>query len=96
MLKVFLVNVSRTLWGDVCFPARRVLGARSGAGVGRVVTRRLCSTDGRTNLSCTVDPNQEEQFVFVDCTGELGTSTTSISNRKTQAAEHVVLDPKRP
>ncbi|XP_060904616.1 nitric oxide-associated protein 1 [Labrus mixtus] len=36
--------------------------------VRRCVSRQVSSRAGRTVRSCTVDPNLEEQFVFVDCT----------------------------
>ncbi|XP_054453671.1 nitric oxide-associated protein 1 [Anoplopoma fimbria] len=39
----------------------------SEAAAGRSVTRQLCSGAGRPIRTCTVDPNREETFVFVDC-----------------------------
>lgn len=80
MLKVFQVSVRRAVRSGVCSPARRVPAAGragpvpgSGAAAARGLTRQLCSRDGRTVRSCTVDPNLEEHFVFVDCTGETPT-----------------------
>lgn len=73
MLKVFQVGVYRALWRGVNFPACcvRVAGsAGSGAATARALTPLLYSTDRSTLRSCTVDPNLEEQFVYVDCTGE--------------------------
>ncbi|XP_073342700.1 nitric oxide-associated protein 1 [Pagrus major] len=71
MLKVFQVSVRRALRSGVWFPAGRVPAAgRAGsvpsseAAAGRCLTRQLCSRV----RTCTVDPNLEEQFVFVDCT----------------------------
>ena len=73
MLRVFQVSVRRALRSGVGFPVRRVATAgRTGsvlgseAAAGRCLTLQLCSRV----RSCTVDPNLEEEFVFVDCTGE--------------------------
>ena len=73
MLKVFQVSLRRAMRSCVCFPACRVPAAgRAGsvlgseAAAGRCLTRQLCSRV----RSCKVDPNLEEKFVFVDCTGE--------------------------
>lgn len=41
-----------------------------GAAAGRGLSRQLISRHGTAIRGCTVDPNLEEQFVFVDCTGE--------------------------
>ncbi|XP_036932732.1 nitric oxide-associated protein 1 [Acanthopagrus latus] len=71
MLRVFQVSVRRALRSGVGFPVRRVATAgRTGpvlgseAAAGRCLTLQLCSRV----RSCTVDPNLEEEFVFVDCT----------------------------
>lgn len=72
MLKIFQVSVTlthRALRGALYVAARRI--PCSGAAAGRALTRQLCSTDGRIVRSCTVDPNLEEQFVFLECTGEI-------------------------
>lgn len=61
MLKVLQVCVRRQLWRSACSSAagaRRSSGAAGGRGLSRPGAR-----------TCTVDPNLEEQFVFVDCTG---------------------------
>ncbi|XP_047441414.1 nitric oxide-associated protein 1-like [Mugil cephalus] len=58
MLKLVQVCVRRQVWRSVCSSARR-LNAASGTGGAR--TRQGVQ-------SCTVDPEVEEQFVFVDCT----------------------------
>ncbi|XP_069029579.1 nitric oxide-associated protein 1 [Embiotoca jacksoni] len=67
MLKVLLVSVRRQVWRSVCSDARRVpAGApppprRSQTAAARSLTRSEVWT-------CTVDPNLDEQFVFLDCT----------------------------
>ncbi|XP_070769364.1 nitric oxide-associated protein 1 [Enoplosus armatus] len=75
MLTVFQVSVRRAVWRGLRFPARRVPaadcarsvpGSEAAAGLG--LTRQLGRRDGRTVRSCTVDPDLEEQFVFLDCT----------------------------
>lgn len=68
LLRVFQVAARRALRG-----ARRVTAAGSagpGAAAGRPVIRQLCGTGGKIPRGCTVDPNLEERFVFVDATGE--------------------------
>ncbi|XP_040903691.1 nitric oxide-associated protein 1 [Toxotes jaculatrix] len=63
---VIQVCVRRQLWRTV---SRRVPSAASAApGSGRGLIRQLSSRDGGRSRSCTVDPNLEEQFVFLDCT----------------------------
>uniref|UniRef100_A0A8C7XI42 Nitric oxide associated 1 n=1 Tax=Oryzias sinensis TaxID=183150 RepID=A0A8C7XI42_9TELE len=59
MLKVLQVCVRRRLCASVC----SAVGAR---GLSRGFAGRLSRTGDR---GCTVDPNLEEQFVFVDCSG---------------------------
>ncbi|XP_041799846.1 nitric oxide-associated protein 1-like isoform X2 [Chelmon rostratus] len=75
MLKVLQVSVGRSVWRGLCFFGRRVPAAgRAGslpgseAAASRGLSRRLCSRYGGAGRTCTVDPNQEEQFVFLDCT----------------------------
>lgn len=67
MFQAFRVSVGRALRGDARFLLRRRVSAMGGA---RCASRWLCSVDRRWERSCTVDRNQEEQFVFVDCVGE--------------------------
>ncbi|KAF0040249.1 hypothetical protein F2P81_008484 [Scophthalmus maximus] len=74
MSQLVQVFVRRLLWRTL---SRRVSAAAPGPGpgpgTGRGLIRQLSSRDrGRVRI-CTVDPNLEEQFVFVDCTGETGT-----------------------
>ncbi|KAM7418259.1 hypothetical protein PAMA_017760 [Pampus argenteus] len=64
MWKVFQVSLRRVDWRGVRFTSRRLFPA----GLGRVSTRQLCNRPGQPARSCTVDPNLEEQFVFLDCT----------------------------
>ncbi|RVE67532.1 hypothetical protein OJAV_G00104470 [Oryzias javanicus] len=59
MLKVLQVCVRRRLCASVC-------SAAAARGFNRGFARRLTRTGDR---GCTVDPNLEEQFVFVDYTG---------------------------
>ncbi|XP_070818808.1 nitric oxide-associated protein 1 [Chaetodon trifascialis] len=71
MLKVLQVSVRRSLWRGVCFPGRRVPaagGAGSEVAASRGLNRQLCSRRVGPVRTCTVDPNLEEQFVFLDCT----------------------------
>lgn len=72
MWSVFGTSVCRA-WTCVNVPHYRVLSAgRAGlvAAARRRLTQRLCCTDAATVRSCTVDPQLEEEFVFVDSTGE--------------------------
>ncbi|XP_072251205.1 nitric oxide-associated protein 1 isoform X2 [Leuresthes tenuis] len=68
MLKVLQVCVRRQVWKSVASAARSVSSAAAAGGEapppasGRSLTRAGVR-------SCTVDPNLEEQFVFLDCTG---------------------------
>ncbi|XP_042274311.1 nitric oxide-associated protein 1 isoform X3 [Thunnus maccoyii] len=66
MWKLLQVSLRSAGWRSVCFPARRL----PAAGSRRVPARQLCSrpAGGGAARSCTVDPNLEEQFVFLDCT----------------------------
>ncbi|XP_033502718.2 nitric oxide-associated protein 1 [Epinephelus lanceolatus] len=73
MWTVFRVGVLRagrtgwtgwTGWTGLRPPARRVPAAVSA----RCLTRQLSSRAGRREPSCTVDPQLEERFVFVECT----------------------------
>lgn len=67
MLKVLQVCVRRHLWRSACSSAagaQRGSGAAGGRGLSRPGVR-----------TCTVDPNLEEQFVFLDCTGERAGAT---------------------
>lgn len=70
MLKVFQVSVLRALRRGACFPEGRVRAA----GGTRFLTRQPCSAarhSVRSSVrSCTVDPNLEEEFVFVEYAGE--------------------------
>ncbi|XP_074531034.1 nitric oxide-associated protein 1 [Halichoeres trimaculatus] len=66
MLQVLQVSVRRAVLTGGSLLTRRA----PAAGSGRSVTRQLRSGHGRTVRSCTVDPNLEEQFVFVDYTGQ--------------------------
>lgn len=73
MLKVFQVSVRRALRRGACFPEGRV----PAAGGARFLTRQPCSAArnsvGSSVRSCMVDPNLEEQFVFVEYAGETPT-----------------------
>ena len=81
--RVVQVCVRRQLWRTVSprVPAAVPVGrGGSVAGSVRGLIRQL-SSRGRAGVqSCTVDPDQEEQFVFLDCTGETETETRD-SNR---------------
>ncbi|KAM7389270.1 hypothetical protein PAMP_023258 [Pampus punctatissimus] len=66
MWKVFQVSLCRVDWRGICFTSRRL----SPAGLRRVSPRQLCNRPGQPARSCTVDPNLEEQFVFLDCTAD--------------------------
>ncbi|XP_038554784.1 nitric oxide-associated protein 1 isoform X4 [Micropterus salmoides] len=75
MLAVFGVSVRRAVWRGARLHPRRVPAAGcagsapgSGAAAGRGLSRQLISRHGTAIRGCTVDPNLEEQFVFVDCT----------------------------
>lgn len=103
MLKVLQVSVGRSVWRGLCFFGRRVPAAgRAGslpgseAAASRGLSRRLCSRYGGAGRTCTVDPNQEEQFVFLDCTGEtprLMTGSKVVTNtRKLQDFSHFVFN----
>lgn len=66
MLKVFQVSVRLALRRGACFLEGRV----PAAGGARFLTRQPCSAARNSVRSCTVDPNLEEQFVFVENAGE--------------------------
>uniref|UniRef100_UPI0037E742F1 nitric oxide-associated protein 1-like n=1 Tax=Semicossyphus pulcher TaxID=241346 RepID=UPI0037E742F1 len=78
MLKVLQLSVRRAVLRGSGLQTRRVPAAGpadsagcvpgSVAAAGRALTRQLGSRSGRTIRSSTVDPNLEEQFVFVDFT----------------------------
>ncbi|KAM9357199.1 nitric oxide-associated protein 1 [Symphorus nematophorus] len=71
MFRMFQLSVRRVLWRSVCSPALRVPAAGcAGSAPHSEVTAAALSRalSRRTNRSCTVDPNLEEQFVFVDFT----------------------------
>ncbi|KAK2848708.1 hypothetical protein Q5P01_008542 [Channa striata] len=68
MFQVAQVCVRRRLWRTGCFATLRPLGAGFGRGPGLGLIRQLCNRDRKRIRSCTVDPNLEEQFVFLDCT----------------------------
>lgn len=68
MLRVLQVAARRSLRRARCVPAAGSAG--SGAAAGRPVIRQFCGTDDKIPRDCTVDPNLEEQFVFLDGTGE--------------------------
>lgn len=61
------MSVGRVLRRD-----SRLLLPRCATAVGRArcASRRVCGTDPKWKRICTVDLNQEEEFVFEDCTGE--------------------------
>lgn len=61
------MSVGRVLHGDSRFLLRHCVSA---VGRGRCASRRVNSTDPKWERSCTVDRNKEEEFVFVDYTGE--------------------------
>lgn len=66
MLQVLQVSVRRAVLRGGGLLTRQTPAAGSVTGSGRLLTRQLRSGHGRTVRSCTVDPNLEEQFVFVD------------------------------
>lgn len=66
-------SICRVLRVCVKVPPYRVLSAGcagSLAAAERRHARRWCCTDARRVRSCTVDPELEEELVFVDCAGE--------------------------
>ncbi|KAM4586979.1 nitric oxide-associated protein 1 [Fundulus diaphanus] len=63
MLKVVQVSFRRQVWRSVCAAAA---GERPPRGAAAAAGRAARRSGVR---SCTVDPNLEEQFVFVDCPG---------------------------
>ncbi|GLD69567.1 nitric oxide-associated protein 1 [Lates japonicus] len=73
VFQVFRVCVRRQLWRTI---TRRVPAAVSAGRVGSVpdlsqgVIRQLSSRDRGRVRGCTVDPNLEEEFVFLDCIEE--------------------------
>ncbi|CAJ1059313.1 nitric oxide-associated protein 1-like isoform X1 [Xyrichtys novacula] len=75
MLSVFQVGVRRVVLRGSDLLTRRA------PAVGSVpaLTRQLSRRTGRTERSCTVDPNLEEEFVFVDWTDQEETSLPSSS-----------------
>lgn len=78
MLTILQVCVRRHLWRSACSSAagaQRGSGAAGGRGLSRPGVR-----------TCTVDPNLEEQFVFLDCTGERAGAT----GIRTGSAQQVV------
>lgn len=87
MLTVLQVCVRRHLWRSACSSAagaQRGSGAAGGQrGSGAAGGRGLSRPGVRT---CTVDPNLEEQFVFLDCTGERAGAT----GIRTGSAQQVV------
>ncbi|TKS65016.1 Nitric oxide-associated protein 1 [Collichthys lucidus] len=76
MLAVFQVSVRRALRTGLRFPALRVpaagcAGSVSGSEAAGSGVRAVHGPDpGQVRRSCTVDPNLEEEFVFVDFTEE--------------------------
>lgn len=60
MLKLLQVSFRRQVWRSVCSAAAGEGAARGAAAAARRAGVR----------SCTVDPNLEEQFVFLDSAGE--------------------------
>lgn len=90
MFQVIQVCFRRRLWRSVGFPARRLpAGASTGPGSGP--TRQLCIGDRRKVRSCTVDPNVEEPFVFLDCAGTATTTTTQVPLRYYTGASQRIL-----
>lgn len=67
MLQIFRMSVGRVLRGDPRFLLRHCVSA---VGIARCASRRVSSMDSKWERICTVDGNKEEEFVFVDCTGE--------------------------
>lgn len=76
MFAVLQVSVRRALRTGLRFPALRVpaagcAGSVSGSEAAGSGVRAVHGPDhGQVRRSCTVDPNLEEEFVFVDFTGE--------------------------
>uniref|UniRef100_A0A674P6W0 Nitric oxide associated 1 n=1 Tax=Takifugu rubripes TaxID=31033 RepID=A0A674P6W0_TAKRU len=69
MWSVFGTSVCRALWICVKGPHSRILSAGSaGCARGPRLTQRLRCTHATTVRSSTVDPELEEEFVFVDST----------------------------
>lgn len=70
---MFGTSICRVLRICVKVPHYRALSAGCAGSVAAAegrLTRRFCCTDASRVRGCTVDPELEEQFVFVDCTGE--------------------------
>ncbi|XP_068460304.1 nitric oxide-associated protein 1 [Clinocottus analis] len=72
MWKVLQLAVRQAGRSGACFANRRFpaagrAGSVPGSEAAAALTRQLCSGAGRRTRSCTVDPDLEEQFVFVDC-----------------------------
>lgn len=68
MWSVFGTSVCRALWICVKGPPSRILSA--GCAGGPRLSQRLCCTHAPTVRSASVDPELEEDFVFVDSPGE--------------------------
>ncbi|XP_042372741.1 nitric oxide-associated protein 1-like [Plectropomus leopardus] len=70
MWKAVQLGVLRAARSGPCLPARRFPSAGSGseAAAALRMSRRRSSRAGGPERSCTVDPELEEKFVFVDCT----------------------------